>query len=415
MPASPDLTVPAPPVALQNSDAHYGCIPYDKTNTVVVNGGALTTVEFHVRDSNGAAIDLSYWFPVDVPPEEQKYALGIRFTFADNSVTARRDVMGSVIDPINGQVQFELQIPVDYVGSDYILELDINWLFRVTNHGTSWSSQSHAEVMVSRINDRWPSASTAFFRRGLVSSSANWNTVEDISSRTIRIPVNNTTASIGKNFVYVRVSASNHQRYEVELTGLRAVRENRDRITGGMSGSLTYVSGQSRKIHRIDIVCDSNARARLRNEDFEWQEEDLGHISYWRGVKRILVPVFLTEYTFQFRGTNVSNTLIGDGIIYAVYFYEETQQTEYDLPILVRFAVEVSRNVPEGIFYYTDHGGREHCVAVNEVILTPAELTDILHDPATRTQLNLPVRPAPDRQGTISGTIPGNINTNCLQ
>jgi len=106
--AEPDLILPSPPISRQNDDSHYGCIPYDKTNTVVVNGGAPAIIEFQIRDSNGAAVDLSYWFPADVPPEEQAHALGIRFTFADNSLTAKRDVIGHVIDAVNGRVQFEL-------------------------------------------------------------------------------------------------------------------------------------------------------------------------------------------------------------------------------------------------------------------------------------------------------------------
>jgi hypothetical protein len=108
MSTPPDPNTPAPPIATQNSEPNYGCIPYDKTNTVVINGGAPTTMEFQIRDSNGAAVDLSYWFPPDVPAEELENALALRFAFADNSIVAKRDVVASVIDPANGKIQVEL-------------------------------------------------------------------------------------------------------------------------------------------------------------------------------------------------------------------------------------------------------------------------------------------------------------------
>ena len=96
------------PVATQNADAHYGCIPYEKSNTVVVNGGAPQTVEFQVRNSDGSPVDMSYWFPLDVPAEDQQHALAIRTSFADNSIVAKADIIGNVIDPARGGIQFEL-------------------------------------------------------------------------------------------------------------------------------------------------------------------------------------------------------------------------------------------------------------------------------------------------------------------
>ena len=95
-------------VVTQNDDTYYGCIPYDKTNTVVLNGGAPSTVEFQVRDGSGAPVDLSYWFPPDVPVEEQDSIFSVRMAFADNSIVAKADIIGNILDPVFGKIQFEL-------------------------------------------------------------------------------------------------------------------------------------------------------------------------------------------------------------------------------------------------------------------------------------------------------------------
>ena len=95
-------------VVTQNSDTHYECVPYDKTNAVVVNGGAPVTVEFQVRDSGGRPVDLSGWFPAEIPAEEQPYAIATRISFADNSRVAKQDIIGNAVDPVYGKIQFEL-------------------------------------------------------------------------------------------------------------------------------------------------------------------------------------------------------------------------------------------------------------------------------------------------------------------
>jgi hypothetical protein len=103
-----DPAFSGPPILQQNADTYYGCIPYDKSNTVVVSGGAPQTVEFMVRDSNGIPIDLSVWFPADIPAEEQKHVLTVRFAFADNSVIARSPVLATAVDAAVGKIQFTL-------------------------------------------------------------------------------------------------------------------------------------------------------------------------------------------------------------------------------------------------------------------------------------------------------------------
>jgi hypothetical protein len=185
------------------------------------------------------------------------------------------------------------------------------------------------------------------------------------------------------------------------------------RIVAGMSGSLTYQSIRSQKVCRIDIVCDANARARLQNNDeFEWADEDLGHLQYHRGIKIIPEPEFITEYTFDFHGGkhDENNTWIGDGFIASVHFYAEVSRfTEYDSPIMVTFAVEPIQNEQSGIFYYIDEAGRTHCVTINEVRFTLNAYTHLWHDPKIQTVINLETE-----QRRLSRTIHGSLNLDCL-
>jgi len=95
-------------VITQNADTYYGCIPYDKTDTVIVNGGAPAPIEYQLRDGNGNPIDLSAWFPPGIPPEEQQYGLGVKFALADSSVVLKTPVPANVIDAALGKIQFEL-------------------------------------------------------------------------------------------------------------------------------------------------------------------------------------------------------------------------------------------------------------------------------------------------------------------
>jgi hypothetical protein len=299
-----------------------------------------------------------------------------------------------------------LKVPVSYLGEECVLELDVRWNLEVSS--SSWQGYYSAEFFVSRLNDTSQSSHLARFYQSVRSTTSG--TQRNVGSETVRLELNADTLNINKeNFVQIVVYSYSSNRCEVELSGLRRVRENKNRITGGMSGTLLYQSEQSRNIARIDMVCDSNARARLLNEGFDWQEEDLGDLSYWRGICLLPEPEFMTEYTFEFGGKDLHGTLIGDGIIHSVQFYEVVQETEWDSPILVRLAIDVSCNVQEGIFYYTDDNGREHCVAVNEVQFTQAEFEHLHHDPATQTTLRLTTE-----HGTISGIVSGAVNIDCL-
>jgi hypothetical protein len=249
----------------------------------------------------------------------------------------------------------------------------------------------------------------------------------------ITIPVGRITDTIrlnlavGENAIYDRLliyvdevtRLESLQRVDVEvktfldridvIEDVHFVTGKKEKIAAGMSGSLIYQSELSRKICRIDIVCDSNARARLLNEGFDWQEEDLGTLVYWRGINIIEAPTYITEYIFDFGGTDAEGNWINEGIVFSTHFYEEVQKTEYDSPIVVRFAIDVNRNVQEGIFYYIDDNGREHCIAVNEIQFTKAEYEHLQHDPAMRIAINLETV-----HGRISCTCPGAINIECL-
>jgi hypothetical protein len=117
------------------------------------------------------------------------------------------------------------------------------------------------------------------------------------------------------------------------IEDIHFVTGKKEKIAAGMTGSLVYQSEQSKKICRIDIVCDSNARARLLNEGFDWQEEDLGALVYWRGINILEEPTYITEYTFAFGGMDSEKNWIGEGVIFSTHFYEEVQRTEYDSPM----------------------------------------------------------------------------------
>ena len=291
-----------------------------------------------------------------------------------------------------------LRVPIPYTTDEGELELDIRWDLR-----SSVSSGYSAEMFVSSLNSTSTSSQSALFHRR-TTSSTNTNA----GTATVRIPFRALSPGIS-NFVQVVVTTYYAERQVVELNAIRIVRKNKNRITGGMAGTVTYRSGQSRKIHRIDLICNSNARARLLNDGFGWQEEDLGTETFWRGIHFLPKPGFITDYAFSFSGKDAEGKYIGDGVIHAAQFYEEDQQTEYDSPITVKFAVNINKNTQEGIHYYVDDDGREHCVAVNDVELTQAEYEHLRYDPAIRMMLYLP-----HEHGTVSGIVNGTVNIGCL-
>jgi hypothetical protein len=102
-----------PGVATQNSETYYGCVPLEKSNAVIVGGGAPATIEYQIRDAQGAPVDLSSFFDQNDPGgEKDRNGLFIRFAVADNTLIAKRSEQGHVIDARLGKVQFPLP---DYV------------------------------------------------------------------------------------------------------------------------------------------------------------------------------------------------------------------------------------------------------------------------------------------------------------
>jgi len=102
-----------PGVVTQNNETYYGCVPLEKSNAVIVGGGAPSTVEYQIRDANGTPVDLSTFFDLDDPGGEDDHnGLFIRFAVADNTMIAKRSERGNIIDARLGKVQFPLP---DYV------------------------------------------------------------------------------------------------------------------------------------------------------------------------------------------------------------------------------------------------------------------------------------------------------------
>jgi len=102
-----------PGVVTQNEDRYYGCIPYDKSNTIVAEGGAPTTVVYQIREANGTPVNLTSLFDRERPGgEDDPNGLFLRFAVADNTWVAKTTEQATILDAKSGQVQFELP---DYV------------------------------------------------------------------------------------------------------------------------------------------------------------------------------------------------------------------------------------------------------------------------------------------------------------
>jgi len=93
----------------QSEDLYYGCVPYDKSNTVVVDGGYPAVVDYTITDSNGNPVDLSAWFDENNPGgEDDPNGLFVNFCLADFTYTCKKPVPASVLDAKNGKIQFTL-------------------------------------------------------------------------------------------------------------------------------------------------------------------------------------------------------------------------------------------------------------------------------------------------------------------
>jgi len=220
-----------------------------------------------------------------------------------------------------------------------------------------------------------------------------------------------------------------------------------------------------RRLCQLEVVCDDNARARflgvdlmddrsvllsLPAESADWGQEDIGEAVYQRWLKPIPTAqrkyvkkcVFrfgdgssfcwdtYTTHTISYFNPEISlggfsvgggepptatdelRRFVGNGFIYSVHFYEEAPQDEYDSPIQVKFAIELSgnleRNVQTGVFFYTD-AEWEHCVAVNELHFKPHEFAHLPNEPAKVTTIRLSTE-----HGPITGIVAGTVDAGCL-
>jgi hypothetical protein len=93
-------------VVEQNTDRFYGCIPLEKSNTLVVEGGAPATLEYQLRDPAGIPIDLSDYFCGD--PSQEINEPVVKFALADNSRIAKKEEPAVLTDIKNGKIQIEL-------------------------------------------------------------------------------------------------------------------------------------------------------------------------------------------------------------------------------------------------------------------------------------------------------------------
>jgi hypothetical protein len=112
--------------AYQNAEPFYGCVPQDKSNTFVVEGGAPTTLMYQVRDASGVAVDLTVFFPSgNVEESEDADGLFVWFVVADNTGVANKPEPAQIIDAKNGGIKFELpeyvyNIPCIYAFHVYV-------------------------------------------------------------------------------------------------------------------------------------------------------------------------------------------------------------------------------------------------------------------------------------------------------
>ena len=186
-------------------------------------------------------------------------------------------------------------------------------------------------------------------------------------------------------------------------------------IPAGNFAELLYQSEESRKVQRVEIICDTNARTRLTHKGFEWTTEDSEQES-WRGILIIANPDFIREWMFTFAG-EVEDIVIGDAKIHSVHFYEEIQETEYDSPIMLNLALSSIENKQTGIFYYIDTNGKNHCVGVNELRCTHSDYEHMrLRGTNMSTTIRLDVLLPPDEieYGLIETIVQGNVNPDCL-
>jgi len=184
------------------------------------------------------------------------------------------------------------------------------------------------------------------------------------------------------------------------------------RITAGMTGTLQFV-GQNRtfNISAVDIICDSNARARIHDPDIQWSENfSVEGPARWRGHKEFPLNTLLDDYSIEMSGVDVHGNTIGDALFCFVEFYEAVRQTEFDTPISTRFAVEPKESIPVGSFHYLTDEPRYHCVMLEDFVFSRTDLAQVKLDPAIAVRVALETEHGSLRVGSLESV----INTDCL-
>jgi hypothetical protein len=110
--------------AYQNADSFYGCVPQDKSNTFVVEGGAPVTLMYQIRDAGGTPVDLTAFFPSGGDEgEEVTDGLFVWFSVADDTVISNHVEPARLVDAKNGVIKFELP--------EYVYNIPCIYSFRV--------------------------------------------------------------------------------------------------------------------------------------------------------------------------------------------------------------------------------------------------------------------------------------------
>ncbi|MCL2743552.1 MAG: hypothetical protein FWE67_06860 [Planctomycetaceae bacterium] len=119
-----------------------------------------------------------------------------------------------------------------------------------------------------------------------------------------------------------------------EMAGV--TREQRSTVTSGKKVKLVCQSDVPKEVHKIEIVCCSNAKARLHDKEFKWVREEAEQTEFWCGIKLLNSPKSIRKYVFQFSKTDESGNPTDNGYISSVLFYGEGNQVLDSFDIMLK-------------------------------------------------------------------------------
>ena len=93
-----------------------------------------------------------------------------------------------------------------------------------------------------------------------------------------------------------------------------------------MAEILVYRSDIPEELHKIEIVCDPLAKARLHTENFEWTQESAELPELWRGIKFFNPPELTKKHVLQFSRTDETGEMMHGGEIISILFYGKENQ-----------------------------------------------------------------------------------------